>query len=333
MATMIGHVRWLGIAVLLGLASTSTVASADDARASTKATLDEAQRRFQRGKELYDENDFHAALVEFRRAYEMAPNYRLLYNIAQVQYQLQDYPATLRTFNKYMTDGQGDISPQRREEVQKEIDRLKTRIASVSVTVNMAAAEVLVDDVSVGKAPLSEPVLVSIGRRKISASLPGYTPVSKVVEVAGMDSIKVNLELTETTDARGGEAGRENGSASAPDAQQKARGVPWVPWVITGGLGVAAGITGGLALSASGDLKKKLDTFGTPRADLDAAGSNTRTLALTTDILLGATVVGAGVSLILTLTRGPEKPDRKAASLPPVRVGVGLGSIGIAGAF
>lgn len=333
MATTTIHVRSLGIAVLMGLASTSAVASADDARASTKASLDEAQRRFQRGKELYDESDFQAALVEFRRAYELAPNYRLLYNIAQVQYQLQDYPATLRTFNRYLTEGQGDVSPQRREEVQKEIERLKSRIASVSVTVNMAQAEILVDDVSVGKAPLSEPVLVSIGRRKISASLSGYVPVSKVVEVAGMDSIKVNLELSETADARGGEAGRENGSGSAPEAPQKGRGIPWAAWAITGGLGLATGITGGLALAASGDLTKKLDTFGTSPADFEAAGSKTKALALTTDILLGATVVGAGVSLILTLTRGPEKPDRKAASLPPIRVGVGLGSIGITGAF
>src|SRR5215813_11224181 len=37
---------------------------------------------FSRGLELYDEGDLRAALFEFTRAQEIAPNYKLFYNIA-----------------------------------------------------------------------------------------------------------------------------------------------------------------------------------------------------------------------------------------------------------
>src|SRR4051812_42949552 len=86
----------------LRVTSPCALAAADEAKAPTKANIEEAQRRYVRGKDLYEENDFQAALVEFRRAYDLAPNYKLLYNIAQVCYQLQDYPGALRTFNKYL---------------------------------------------------------------------------------------------------------------------------------------------------------------------------------------------------------------------------------------
>jgi hypothetical protein len=332
MAKMTARVRTIAVAALLGAALVSTSAGADEARAPTKANLEEAQRRFQRGKELYDENDYQSALVEFRRAYELSPNYRLLYNIAQVQYQLQDYSGAFRTFSKYLADGQGDISAQRREETQREMERLKARIASVSVTVNLPQAEILVDDVPMGKAPLSEPVLVSIGRRKISATLSGYAPATKFVEVAGMDSIKVDLELRETG-AAGGTSGAGDKDAGSRGTAQKAAGFPWIPWVITGGVGVAAAVTGGLTLSASSDQNTKLSTFGTTRADLDSARSKTKNLALATDILLGATVAGATVSLILTLTRGSDKPENKALLPLPVRLGVGPGNVVITGSF
>src|SRR5262245_59729535 len=108
------------VAVLLGVASVSTNAGADEAKPRTKAGVEEAMRRFQRGRDLYEENDFNGALAEFQLSYDLSKNYKVLYNLAQVQYQLQDYPGALRTFNKYLVDGRDDLPAARREEVQKE---------------------------------------------------------------------------------------------------------------------------------------------------------------------------------------------------------------------
>jgi len=324
----------LALIACLGLASAP--AAADEVKQPTKAQIEEAQKRYQRGRELYEENDFRAALVEIKRAYELAPNYRLLYDIAQIHYQIQDYPGALRAFSQYLGQGRGEIPATRRDEVQAEIDRLKTRVATLRIVTNKPSAEILVDDAQVGKAPLSEPVLVSAGRRKISATLPGYETVTKVVEVAGMDTVDVRLDFA-AAEGKGGEQTETPGAprssvegAPPPSTAGGGRGALWIGWTVTGGLAVAAGVTGVLALGASSDLDTKLNTAGATRDEIDAARSKTKALALTTDILLGATLVAAGTSLVFTLTSGSAK---KASAGVPLRVGIGVGSVSLRGAF
>src|ERR1043166_1717810 len=50
-----------------------------------------ARQQFAHGVELYRAGAYDAALAAFTRAYELAPTYRILYNLAQVQAQRQDY--------------------------------------------------------------------------------------------------------------------------------------------------------------------------------------------------------------------------------------------------
>src|SRR5262245_29382109 len=93
-----------------------------------QAKVDEAKAHYRRARELYDENNFRGALVEMQRAYELSQNPKLLYDLGQISYQLQDYPAALSAFTKYLALNKGDIPQQRVDDVQKDIDRLKTRI-------------------------------------------------------------------------------------------------------------------------------------------------------------------------------------------------------------
>ncbi|MFE8600447.1 PEGA domain-containing protein [Archangium violaceum] len=326
--------RWLALVLVVALGAGG--ASAAPRRAPNKANLEEAQSRYQRGKELYSENDFQASLLEFQRAHELAPSYRLLYNIAQVQYQLQDYAGALRSFQQYLLEGSTELSAQRKDEVQREIDKLQGRVAYLRITVSKPGAEITVDDVSVGISPLPETVLVSAGRRRVVASLPGHLPASRTVDVAGRDTANVALELVSTSAPQPAALVAEAPvtkptvpGSSSEVASTGQRGFPLVPWIATGGLAVASGVTGVLALSASNDLRKQREAFGATRTQLDEASQKTRTLALTSDVLLGATVVAAGVSAFLTLTSQPAD----SASSPRVQVGVGPGSVGVAGAF
>ena len=112
--------------------------------------------------------------------------------------------------------------------------------------------------------------------------------------------------------------------------------MPWIPWAVTGALAVGAGVTGALALSASSDLRTKLDTFGSTRDDINDARSKTKALALTTDILFGLTGAAAVTSLVLTLTSkggSSDAGEKKQAVTLPVRFGVGPGGASISGSF
>jgi serine/threonine-protein kinase len=257
----------------------------------------EADAHFKRGVELYKESDYAAALIEFRRAYELDPRFQALYNIGETYFQLQDYANALKTLEKYLKDGGAQVSAARRDEVTKDIEKLKQRVAFVEVTTNVPDVDIAVDDVAVGKTPLAAPLTVSAGRRRITASKPGKPGVSQVLELAGGDRKKIALVVP------------EDGAPAKPEEPVKS--TPVAPWVITGVLGAGAIVTGVLAITSSSDLKDKLAAFPAKPDDISSAHTKTFALALTTDILAGAAIVVGGISIYLTVASGsPSKSDK-----------------------
>lgn len=312
----------------------------------SKAARDEAASRFKKGIELFKEADYQAALVEFRRAYELVPSWQVLYNIAQVQYQLQDYAGALATLERYLSEGGKLVPAARRTEVERDIQTLKGRIAFVEITVNVPDAEISMDDELVGTTPLAKPLTVSAGRRRISVSREGYAPQSKVVVVASGDTAKLDFKLLERGagappppgPAPGAGAGGEEqappegaGPRAASDEGGSGSGVPWIGWGVTGGLAAGAVVFGVLALGASGELGDLKETRGVSPEDLDAASSEATTFAVVTDALTGAAIVAGGISLYFTLRSTPSGGAR--ARELPLRVGVGPGRIQVNGRF
>ncbi|HEY6459174.1 MAG TPA: hypothetical protein VIY73_03455, partial [Polyangiaceae bacterium] len=57
------------------------------APSSDLSDLTQAREHFGRGVRMYQEDDFRGALIEFSRAYELAPNWAVLYNVGQSHYQ------------------------------------------------------------------------------------------------------------------------------------------------------------------------------------------------------------------------------------------------------
>ena len=276
---------------------------------------DEGKARFFRGVELFRESDFRAALVEFKRSYEISHNYKVLYNIGQTEYELADYASALRSFQKYLDLGGADIEATRKGEVEKEIQGLAARVARVEIKSNTEGAEVLIDDVVVGKTPLTEAVVVSIGRRKVVIQKDGLTSTARFVDLAGGDRTSIEVNLT--------------GPAVPKDEAGPPRTGMWVSLAITGGLVAGAAVVGGLALSAHADAKKQLGTFGVKQADLDAARSKTQTLALVTDILGGAAIAVAGVTIVLGVTGG----KKDAPPQPKAALTVGPSGVSLSGKF
>jgi hypothetical protein len=259
--------------------------------------------------------------VEFRRAYEMTGNYKMLYNVAQTEYELQDYAGALKSFQRYLEAGGTEIEAGRRAEVEDEVKSLGARVAHLKITSNVDGAEVLIDDVLVGKTPLAEPVLVSIGRRKVTLQKDGTVSAPRVVELAGGDSTALRVDL--------GRAPAATPAPTAPAAPPSRAGL-WASLAVTGGLAVGTGIVGGLALGAHADAEKKLGTLGSTAPEIEAARSKTQTLALVADILGGTTIAMAGVTLILGLTT-TGKSDAPAP--PKAAVTVGPRGVSLVGTF
>jgi hypothetical protein len=265
------------------------------ARAQSSSTIvKEASKHFQRGVALYGETDYRAALVEFRKAYELSPNPTVLYNIGQTYYQLQNYAAALVALGRYLTEAGAGAA--HRREVEQTIDTLQTRVGKVAISSSAPGCDITIDDELVGKTPLEEPVLVSIGRRKITALRDGRVAETRFVDVAAGDTVNVTLSGVEA--ARATQA-----AAGAADTGPSGRTV-MIGWVSTAVLGAAAIGTGAVAFFASRDLSDAREHgFPVTASELSNKGSKVKTYALAADILGVATLVAGAISVKLTLSQ------------------------------
>lgn len=258
---------------------------------SPAGKLAEARQRYDAGLQLYDRGDYDAARVEFERANQLAPSYRIFYNLGLILEQKADYVAALKNFRSYLDEGGTQIPDMRKTQVLATIEELKKRVATVRITTNVTGATVLVDDVEVGKTPMKEPVLVNPGRRRVGAMRKGYLPSVKVVDAAGQDNIPVVIQLTEE---------------KVFVVEKPTRRVPWVGWGISAAFAVTAGLTGYVALNASSDLKDERGNRGVDPARLTTLANRSKTFGAIADIgTLGAVVAG-GISLYYTIKWGHE---------------------------
>jgi tetratricopeptide (TPR) repeat protein len=276
---------------------------------------EEAGKHFGRGVSLYDEADYRAALVEFRRAYEIAPNAVVLYNIGETYYQLQNYASALTALERYLAES--PATAEHRAEVQKTLEILRSRVGKVAITTNVPGCEVTVDDEFVGKTPLAQPVPVSIGRRKITAMRSGLPPDTRFVEVAAGDTAAITLTLEEP------KAIEAPVSKPLPDVAEEPPGSSHATtaWIVTGALG-AAGIGMGIATYVeSKHLQDARNTFGVTHDELQSKATRVTTFGIIGDSLGVAALIAGGFALKFTLSS--SSTHEVHAALTPTGVVVG----------
>jgi hypothetical protein len=309
-----GMLRLVAIAVALALLAAPGVAAADAAA--------DADKHFRKGVELYKENDYATALVEFQRAYEIQPSWVVLFNIGEAQFQLQDYAGALKSLQLYLDEGGKKVSPKRRKDVEKDIEKLRQRVATLKVSTSEPGAAVTVDDVAVGTTPLAQPVVVSAGKRKVTAVLGARPPVTQIVQVASGDVLTVTLEIPPPPVPK----------VQVVTRNQPSLATPLIAWAGTAAVTTGAVITGVLALGASSDLKEKLAAYPADPKAIQSGHGKALALGVTTDVLTGVALATAGVSIWLTVKHQRAVSDA-AAPAPAARIVVYPNGVGVTGSF
>lgn len=301
--------------VAAGPTKPAAVSSGSDADSRGSPT-EQASQRFQRGVNLYRERSFEAALAEFNRAYELAPNFRVLFNIGQVHVERGNFVAGIKAFRQYLNDGGTAIDSARVTEVQTEISRLEGRIANISVTSNVAGAELLVDGEPVGKLPQAH-VPVNAGLRRISLRKDGYEADDVRVMLATGEEKAFEIKLQKrssssaTTAAMGANSSSMTGQSQSADAPKESGGLGAGFWVsltatvIAGGATTAFGI---LTHNASNDYDAALNHYPGSQSRIDDARRGLKRNALLTDVCGAVTFVGFASTLYFALTSGADKP-------------------------
>jgi hypothetical protein len=289
-----------------------------DVAPAREARQREARERHQRAFELYDEGAYDAALSELKRAYELAPVFRILFNLGVMCLAVHDHARAIFYFEQYLAEAGAAATPDVRAQVSQTLEELAQRVARVSVQVNVPGAVVLVDDEPAGTAPLGSALRLNAGRRRVSAQARGWLPDSRVLDVAGGDEIAVELLLLEP----------RNPPATLAVAEPRGPDVPWISWGATALLAGGSVFCGFEALAAQKHLERKRRALGASPAELESADRAVLRWSLATDLLGLGALAGFGHSLYLTLQ--PGSPEGTAEG---VRVELRASGVSVHGRF
>jgi hypothetical protein len=298
------------------------------ARAEPDSAGREASRHFQRGVDLYTEGDLRGALVEFKKANTLLPRASVLYNIGQTEYQLQEYAQALRTLERFLAET--GPSAAHRSEVEETVEVLRGRVGKIALTTDRADCEVSVDDQPAGTTPLAQPVLVSIGRRRIALTCAGRPLAARQVDVAAGELLRIDLRTgpaattTTPTPAAPGLTVTREALPPPPPPARFSRGTVNTAWIVTAGL---AAVTVGVYVTAIVEGQQLNDlrhTYPISTEQLDDKRRLTSRIAVAGDVLAASTVVAAGVAAYL----GWNVREERGAHLA-----VGPGGVSVSGRF
>jgi hypothetical protein len=294
------------------------------------ANEDDAKASFEEAKQLYNQEKFLEAADTFRRAYELKPTWKLLYNIGQSEAAARRYGLALEAFEKYLAESGDEIAKERQEEVREEIQRLREMVGSLDVDAPTDSI-VTVDGVERGKAPLSGYVMVAAGvDHHVVVDLDGTSIIDKTVRVSGGQVMGVAREKPDSED--------DLPPGSAEPASSPLKTIGWIA-VGVGAAALAGGaVTGGMSLSKNKDLESSCTAGSCPSGvDPDIEESRDK-LALMTDILIpvGGVLAATGIVLLIVNAVKKEKPEEETnmeTAVLPFAIPQGGGGLMIEGRF
>ena len=158
--------------------------------ASAAETADEADVQFQLGNDRYDAGDIKSALEHFLASNRLAPNKNVLFDIARCYEQLKLLPDAYRY---YLASLEAESSEAGRRRTQESLDRLKPRVARLTIESDPPGATIYLDRKDLGSRGVTPRTLaLPEGTHTVLAELPDY-------ELA--QSEKLELRLGEETRA------------------------------------------------------------------------------------------------------------------------------------
>jgi hypothetical protein len=153
----------------------------------------EAGERFQHGVALYQAGNLNSALAEFERAYELMPHPTVLYNIG-LTYADLDRPVEATKALEELALAPGSLSGDRLARAKDTLEAQRVKTGTLDVTVTVEGAQIEIDGVIVGVAPLKAPLHLTTGLHVVGAIAPGHAPNRKSLSIASRAASSIQLD-------------------------------------------------------------------------------------------------------------------------------------------
>ncbi len=154
-----------------------------------------ARAEYESGRILYLDGDYVGAAQKFARAYELAGDYRLLWNVAAAEKNLRHYSKVYELVQRYLSEGKPYLRPEDRREAEVLLDAVKAFVAELVVNVNQPGALIFVDAEQVATSPHATPIRVDMGRRRVRVTKHGYEEFSTFHDIHGGSTSVIDVKL------------------------------------------------------------------------------------------------------------------------------------------
>jgi hypothetical protein len=161
----------------------------------------EAKKLLDAGTRHFKAGDYDRARGELDRAYKLSAQSGTLRMLAECNFKLNDFGVAYDQYEKLARGGAG-VKKSDQAEAQRMLKTLETVTGQLEISGAPAGAEVLVDDRSVGKAPLMKPARVSPGPHKVRAVVDGTNVAQGDATAKAQETTPVRL-ASAGTDAAG----------------------------------------------------------------------------------------------------------------------------------
>ena len=182
------------LALLLGSAAPAW------SQVATEDPSQQADEHFRQGTTLLKAGKKREAREEYLAAFRLKRSHDIAGNLGSVELALgmpRDAAEHLSfAIRHYAPSG---TTPEQLEKAKQRLAEAKRQVGRVTVSVTVPGAEVLVDGVSVGRAPLEGEVFVDPGTRTILARLDGHEDAAQAIEAGKGTEHHVTLTLLPST--------------------------------------------------------------------------------------------------------------------------------------
>lgn len=213
----------------------SSAAPAPDAAAN------DLDASIERGIELRRVGRDSEALQVFEEVYARAPqSARLRAHLAATHQALGHWLEAEQLLRAVLQAGDDPYVRRNRGAIEQSYAVVEQRVGSLDVAGAPVGAEIYLSGRRLGTLPLAGPVRVLSGSYVLEVRYSGYYSIERPVSIAGRALVRESVELVRRATAP------LLSPVQAPAAVVDTTGVGWVTWALAG-MGVAAGVTGGIA--------------------------------------------------------------------------------------
>jgi hypothetical protein len=238
-ARLLAAAAFLGGIAVTGPALAQAAGTPPEADVSAQAAV-----LYEAGAKAFEANRLEEARAFFLAALRLKNHWQIAGNLGSIEFSMDRRRDAAEHLDFALRTAGDSISAQDRQKMQELLDKARTSIGSLSISVDVPGAEVLVDGRSVGKAPFTGPIYVEPGARLIEARREGYAVQQARREIGAGALAQVALHLERLPEASSGH-GRTDPlapRATSSDVMKGPNKAVLVVGTVVTGLAVGAGV-------------------------------------------------------------------------------------------